>query len=382
MIRRILENKLFTELNDGGKIVILYGSRQVGKTTLIKRIIQNYPLPVLSVNADSDENLAVLSSRNSRRLKRFIGDHKVLFIDEAQRIPDIGINLKIIYEEIPDLKVIVSGSSALDLADRVSEPLTGRTWTYTLFPISFGEWREFKGLSAQPTPSDLEELLLFGSYPELLNLSGENRKIQYLNEIRRSYLYKDVLALGNVKYPEKLDQLVQMLAYQVGNLVSIQELAKSLQLNRDTVLNYIQLLEKGFVIFRLRGYSRNLRKEITKMSKIYFYDTGIRNVIINNFSPIHVRNDIGALWENFLITERKKWLSYSQKYANTYFWNTYTGAEVDYVEEKDGKLYGYEFKWNPNKYREGYRPWENAYKEAHYSCITPEQIGEWLPPIE
>ena len=382
MIKRILENKLFTELNDGGKIVILYGSRQVGKTTLIKRIIQNYPLPVLSVNADSDENLAVLSSRNSRRLKRFIGDHKVLFIDEAQRIPDIGINLKIIYEEIPDLKIIVSGSSALDLADRVSEPLTGRTWTYTLFPISFGEWREFKGLSAQPTPSDLEELLLFGSYPELLNLSGENRKIQYLNEIRRSYLYKDVLALGNVKYPEKLDQLVQMLAYQVGNLVSIQELAKSLQLNRDTVLNYIQLLEKGFVIFRLRGYSRNLRKEITKMSKIYFYDTGIRNVIINNFSPIHVRNDIGALWENFLITERKKWLSYSQKYANTYFWNTYTGAEVDYVEEKDGKLFGYEFKWNPHKYRESYRPWENAYKEAHYSCITPEQIGEWLPPIE
>ncbi|MEL6942574.1 MAG: DUF4143 domain-containing protein, partial [Bacteroidota bacterium] len=192
------------------------------------------------------------------------------------------------------------------------------------------------------------------------------------------YLYKDVLALGNIRYPEKLDQLLQLLAYQVGQLVSIQELANTLQINRETVNNYIDLLEKAFVIFKLSGFSRNLRKEITKMSKIYFYDLGVRNAIINNFSPIHLRDDTGALWENFLIAERKKYLAYSFTYANTYFWNTHTGAEVDYVEERNGKYHGFEFKWNPKKFKKTYRPWLSAYPEATYECITPEQLGDWL----
>ena len=378
MINRKIEQRILEDLENSQKIVILYGSRQVGKTTLIKKVIRQLNKKTLSIDADSGEYQDVLSGRNPLRLERLIGDHELLFIDEAQRIPDIGINLKIIHDQIPHVKVIVSGSSSLDLANRVSEPLTGRSWTYNLYPIAFDEWREFRNLSTYFSESQLEELLLFGFYPEVLTISGKDRKIQYLNELRRSYLYKDVLALGNIRYPEKLDQLVKLLAFQIGQLVSLQELADNLQVNRDTIVNYIDLLEKSFVIFRLQGYSRNLRKEITKMSKIYFYDLGVRNAVINNFNPLNLRNDRGYLWENFMIVERKKWLAYQFSYANTYFWRTHTGAEVDYIEEKDGHLYGYEFKWNPRKIKKSYAPWESAYPEATYSCITTDQIEDFI----
>ena len=378
MIDRILEQRLAQELQSSQKIIILYGSRQVGKTTLINKVLRQLNKKTLFVNADSGEYVDILSSRDSLRLKRLIGDHNLLFIDEAQRIPDIGINLKIIHDQKKELRVIVSGSSSLDLANRIVEPLTGRTWTYTLFPVSLEEWRRFRKYPTYLLDSQLEELLLFGNYPEAITIAGKDRKIQYLNELRRAYLYKDILALANIRYPEKLDQLVQLLAYQVGQLVSIQELANNLQVSRETVSNYIDLLEKGFVVFKLPGYSGNLRKEITKMSKIYFYDLGVRNAVVNNFSPLNLRNDTGALWENFLIAERKKWLAYNFSYANTYFWRTHTGAEIDYIEEKDGRLHGYEFKWNTKKYRSRYAPWEQAYPNGTFECITPEQIGDWL----
>lgn len=378
MIQRIIGERLSEDLKEGRKIIILYGSRQVGKTTLVNEIIRRLDYSSLVINADSGEHLEVLSSRDLGRLKRLIGNRELLFIDEAQRIPDIGINLKIIHDGMPEKRVIVSGSSSLDLANRTIEPLTGRTWTYTLFPISLKEWQEYRGHDEYLSESQLEELMLFGSYPEVMNIVGRERKIQYLHELRRSYLYKDVLALGNIRYPEKLDQLVQLLAYHVGQLVSIQELASNLQINRDAVINYINLLEKAFVIFKLPGFSRNLRKEIVKMSKIFFYDVGIRNAVINNFRSLHLRNDTGNIWENFLIAERKKWLAYNHSYANTFFWSTYTGAKVDYIEEKDGQLNGFEFKWNPRKYRTRYAPWVNAYPDATYACVTPDQLGEWL----
>jgi len=378
MIQRIIGERLSEDLKEGRKIIILYGSRQVGKTTLVNEIIRRLDYSSLVINADSGEHLEVLSSRDPGRLKRLIGNRELLFIDEAQRIPDIGINLKIIHDGMPEKRVIVSGSSSLDLANRIIEPLTGRTWTYTLFPISLKEWQEYRGHDEYLSESQLEELMLFGSYPEVMNIVGRERKIQYLHELRRSYLYKDVLALGNIRYPEKLDQLVQLLAYHVGQLVSIQELASNLQINRDAVINYINLLEKAFVIFKLPGFSRNLRKEIVKMSKIFFYDVGIRNAVINNFRSLHLRNDTRNIWENFLIAERKKWLAYNHSYANTFFWSTYTGAEVDYIEEKDGQLNGFEFKWNPRKYRTRYAPWVNAYPDATYACVTPDQLGEWL----
>ncbi|MEM8525178.1 MAG: ATP-binding protein [Bacteroidota bacterium] len=378
MITRSLKERLIEDLKEGKKIILLYGSRQVGKTTLIKKVIQELDYKILSLDADATDQLDVLSSRNPEKIRLLIGDHDLLFIDEAQRIPDIGINLKIIHDQMPEKRVIVSGSSSLDLANRVIEPLTGRTWTYTLYPISLQEWQIYKQLPKQFPKSALETLLLYGSYPEQLTINDERRKIQYLHELRQAYLYKDVLALGNIRYPEKLDQLLQLLSYQVGQLVSIQELANTLQINRETVNNYIDLLEKAFVIFKLPGFSRNLRKEITKMSKIYFYDLGVRNAIINNFSPVNLRDDVGALWENFLLAERKKYLAYSFNYANTYFWNTHTGAEVDYVEERNGKYHGFEFKWNPKKFKKTYQPWINAYPEATYECITPEQLGDWL----
>jgi len=379
MISRVLKKDLVKDLREGQKIVIVYGTRQVGKTTLIHEIINHLPYSSLIINADSGEHREVLSSRDLYKIQRLIGEHELIFIDEAQRIPDIGINLKIMHDQIPEKRIIVSGSSALDLANRVTEPLTGRTWTYTLFPISFNEWRSYRGYPHQYlSTARLEELLIFGSYPEVITLSNQNRKIQYLQELKRAYLFKDILALGNIRYPEKLDQLLQLLAFQIGNLVSIQELANTLQINRETIQNYIDLLEKGFVIFKLPGFSRNLRKEITKMSKIYFYDVGIRNAIINNFNSLIVRDDVGRLWENYLVAERKKWIAYTHSYANTYFWNTYTGAEVDYVEERGGVLHGYEFKWNPKKYRTTYTPWETAYPEAQYTCITYEQVGTWL----
>ena len=378
MIPRILRSRLINDLQEGKKIIILYGTRQVGKTTLIQRILDELPYTYLSINADLGTYTSILSSRKIEQIRRLIGDRELMFIDEAQRIPDIGINLKIIHDQLPHKRVIVSGSSSLDLANRITEPLTGRTWTYTLFPISLSEWQQYSGRPSFFTPSQLEELLLFGSYPEVITTEGSTRKIQYLEELTQAYLYKDVLALGNLKYPEKLNQLLQLLAFQIGQLVSTQELANTLQINRETVNHYIELLEKGFVIFRLKGFSRNLRKEITKLSKIYFYDLGVRNAVINNFSPVALRNDMGRLWENFLIAERKKWLAYSFSYANTYFWRTHTGAELDYVEEANGKLQGYEFKWNPNKYRTTYKPWQEVYTEASFQCITPDQIGEWL----
>ena len=291
MIDRILEQRLAQELQSSQKIIILYGSRQVGKTTLIHKVLRQLNKKTLFVNADSGEYVDILSSRDPLRLKRLIGDHNLLFIDEAQRIPDIGINLKIIHDQKKELRVIVSGSSSLDLANRIVEPLTGRTWTYTLFPVSLEEWRRFRKYPTYLLDSQLEELLLFGNYPEAITIAGKDRKIQYLNELRRAYLYKDILALANIRYPEKLDQLVQLLAYQVGQLVSIQELANNLQVSRETVSNYIDLLEKGFVVFKLPGFSGNLRKEITKMSKVYFYDPGVRNAVINNFSPLNLRND-------------------------------------------------------------------------------------------
>jgi len=378
MIARALAPTLLKELQHSNKIIILYGSRQVGKTTLINELIQKLSFKTLKVNADSGEDLSVLSSRSPEALKRFIGEADLLFIDEAQRITDIGINLKIIHDTMPEKRVIVTGSSSLDLANRISEPLTGRTWTYTLFPISFREWLEHNPVSSGLNVAKLEGLMLYGSYPEAITIEGAQRKIQYLNELKQAYLYKDVLALGNIRYPEKLNQLVQLLAYQMGQFVSIQELAKSLKVNRDTINNYIDLLEKGFVLFRLGGFSRNLRKEMTKMNKIYFYDLGVRNAVINDFSPIHLRKDKGSLWENFLIAERKKHLSYTLQFANTYFWNTHTGAEIDYVEETGGKLNGFEFKWNPKKYRNSYTPWQSAYPEASFKCITPDQIREFI----
>lgn len=383
MITRAIENSLKKILENKQKIIVLFGARQVGKTTLVQAIIKDSPYKILRINADEQQYNEVLSSRDFLKLSGLVEGYDLLFIDEAQRITDIGINLKILFDKIPNLKIIITGSSSLDLANRVNEPLTGRIITNTLYPVSVTEWQSHNGLNDYAVSQNLDELLLFGMYPEIFSLKNFNQKRKYLDDLCKSYLYKDVLALANIKYPEKLNQLLKLLAYQVGQLVSLQELSITLQIHREAVLNYISLLEKSFVIFRLSGFSRNLRKEVVKMDKIYFYDTGVRNTLINNFNSVQLRNDKGQLWENFLMAERMKANAYNETFVNSYFWRTYSGAELDLVEEKDGQLHGFEFKWGNQKKRlTAPSAWTKTYENSTYECISPENFAKWLrsPP--
>jgi len=299
------------------------------------------------VNADQLKYVDILSSRDLSKLKSLVHGYEVLFIDEGQRIPYIGINLKILHDMLPQLKILVTGSSSFLLSDRVTESLTGRKRVYTLLPISMGELS--KTYNSFELNDQLEERLIYGQYPEVINLVGYNEKEDYLREITSSYIYKDILELEHIKYPLKIRDLLRLLAFQVGSQVSIPELGRQLGLNRETVERYLYLLEQSFVIFRLSAFSRNLRKEISKSQKFYFYDNGIRNLLTDNLHALKMRNDIGALWENFILSERKKALLYDNKHVHSYFWRTYSGTEIDYIEEVQGKLYAFEIKYNKSK---------------------------------
>ncbi|TAK46491.1 MAG: ATP-binding protein [Saprospiraceae bacterium] len=375
MIQRSIEATIRDDLANSGKIIIVYGPRQVGKTTLVQKILKTLPLRVLEVNADQFKYHDVLSSRDLARMKELVGNNELLFIDEAQNISNIGINLKILRDNLPELKIIATGSSSFELANKLKEPLTGRTSTFQLYPIALQE------LAARHTPFELkdrlETYLLYGMYPEVLTMEGSDRKIRHLRELTSAYLYKDVLQLANLKHADKIVKLLKLLAFQVGSLVSLHELGKSLEMSHETVNNYIDLLEKGFVLFRLTGFSRNLRKEVNKMSKIYFYDTGIRNMLIENFNPIGLRHDIGALWENFLLAERIKKMEYQQLYGSRYFWRTYSGAELDYVEERAGQLSGFEFKWKAGKQRPP-ASWPDTYHYASYQLVNRDNFLEFV----
>ena len=377
MIPRKLEPKLLDLLKRSNKVLVLYGARQVGKTTLAQNLLRKVEGKHLNINADKAPYPEVLSSRDFEKLQGLVSGYDLLFLDEAQRVPDIGINLKILHDNIPDLKILVTGSSSLDLANRIKEPLTGRTWTYRLFPISVSEWQLYTGANNFELRIKLDEWMRFGMYPEVLQIENHDEKRKYLEELTSAYLYKDILTLANIRYPEKLRQLLKLLAYQLGNLVSIHELATSLQINRETVINYIDLLEKAFVIFQLGSFQRNLRKEVTTMNKIYFFDTGVRNAIIENFSPVHLRNDVGALWENFLISERLKKSEYDGLYANRYFWCTHSGAELDYVEERNGKLIGYEFKWKSKSSRTP-KTWLETYDNAEWHVLNRDNFYDFV----
>lgn len=369
MFQRIIKSQIEQDIFSYEKIIILYGSRQVGKTTLVKELLKNSPETLL-INADQLVYNDIFSSRDLKAMKEIIGVKKILFIDEAQNIKDIGINLKILYDEISELKIIVTGSSSFELANTIREPLTGRTKTYRLFPISVEEILQQS--SAFELKTQLESLLIYGMYPDILMAEGRDKKIDHLNELASAYLYKDILQLSGIKYADKIRKLLQMLALQIGSTVSIHEMAKALEMSHETVAHYIDLLEKGFIIFRLSGYSNNLRKEIVKMNKIYFYDLGIRNNLINNFNALSMRNDVGALWENFLIVERMKNIAYHRKRVNSYFWRTYTGAELDYIEEVDGALHGFEMKWGkPSK---APASWLENYTNATFECITRDNF--------
>lgn len=374
-IPRSLSSQIQEKLKLGKKAILLYGPRQVGKTTLVKKIIEGLPYKILSINADEQKYIDILSSKDFSKLKSLVAGYHLLFIDEAQRIPDIGVNLKILIDQMPDLKIIATGSSSFDLMNKVTEHLTGRAWSYTLFPISFSE---LSGLyNSFELQSQLEERLIFGSYPEIFSFANNQTKREYLEQISNAYLFKDIFEFANVKHTSKIRDLVKLLAFQIGNEVSMAELAASLGMSKVTVESYIDLLEKAFVVFRLHGFSRNLRKEVTKMDKIYFFDLGIRNIVIDNVKLLKDRNDAGALWENFLIVERMKFLNYEKKLATQYFWRTYTGAELDYVEEIEGQLIGYEFKYGIKKTKAP-KSWMHTYPEADFKDINRENFLTFL----
>ena len=338
MIDRVLESTVAGKL-DSGKAIIIVGARQTGKTTLVRRVLDGREY--LFLNGDDPSVRAVLTDANSQQIRRLLAGHQIVFLDEAQRIPRIGITLKIITDQFPDVRLLVSASSSFDMGQELNEPLTGRKWEYTLFPVSWEEFEDHVGYL--PAEQQLETRLIYGSYPEIVASPGEER--ERLQQLVGSYLYRDILAYSGIRKPEVLDHLLQALAFQVGGEVNYNELSQTIGLNKGTVADYIDILEKGYVVFRLSSFSRNLRNEIKRTRKIYFYDNGVRNAVVGNFQPIELRPDKGALWENFLVSERRKHNVYQKTGARMSFWRTRQKQEIDYVEELDGRIAAYEFKW-------------------------------------
>ena len=371
MIPRILRHTILSHLKESRKVLLLFGARQVGKTTLLKLLIKPDSTSTLWINADQVKYHEALSGRDLLKIREVIGDHSLVVIDECQNIPDIGMNLKIIYDEMPDVKVIATGSSSLDLAQAAKEPLTGRAISYNLFPVSVQEL--LLSNTVFQVKSELPQYLLYGMYPEILTIRGAENKKKHLRELVSSYLYKDVLMLSNIRHSDKIHKLLQLLAYQTGNLVSVHELGKTLGMSHDTVATYIDLLEKGFIIQRLSGLSKNPRKEVSKMDKIYFTDVGIRNALIEDFNSIDIRSDVGHLWENFLIMERLKYRHYNHIHGKVWFWRTYSGAELDLVEQRDGKFFGFEIKWKKSKSRPPEK-WLKGYRKSSYEVIDKENF--------
>ena len=342
-IRRHIEDKIFK-----GKIIIVYGARQVGKTTLIKDIEARYDKQnPLYLSCDEPDMRELLTTKTSTELKDTIGKHELVFIDEAQRVPDIGLTLKLIADNFPHIQVIATGSSSFELSSSVVEPLTGRKYEFYLFPLSVQELSSI--YSPLETNRLIENRLIMGMYPEVITDPNESKDL--IKELAESYLYKDILTYQGIRSPEALERLVQALALQIGSEVSYNELAGTAGIDKKTVDTYIQILEKAFVIFRLNPFSRNLRNELKKLRKIYFFDTGIRNAVIRNLNPIHLRQDAGQLWENFLISERMKYNLNNRIDVNAYFWRNHQQQEIDYLEDNSGLLSGFEMKWGTKRHR-------------------------------
>ncbi|NLO50097.1 MAG: ATP-binding protein [Bacteroidales bacterium] len=338
MYLRSLRDKIEKRIGSG-KVIIVIGPRQVGKTTLIESILKTKDY--LLLDGDDPKTRTLLSASNTEQIRSILGNNQFVFIDEAQRIDGIGLTVKIITDRFKEVQLFASGSSSFDLSNKINEPLTGRKWEYQLFPISWEEYENHHGYLY--SEQQLENRLLYGFYPDVLNNPGD--EIPILRNLVSSYLYKDILSFADLRKPEVLDKLVQALALQVGSEVSYSELAQIVNVDKNTISKYIDILQKGYIIFRLGSFSRNIRNEIKTSNKIYFYDNGVRNMIVGNFSPLELRGDKDALWENFLISERVKQIEYKQSLARIYFWRTKQLQEVDFVEEESGKITGFEFKW-------------------------------------
>lgn len=373
MIIRQLEKTILSKL-DTGKAIILLGPRQTGKTTLLTEIAETKSSQLLLLNCDDPIIREQLDNANTEQLKQIIGTKKLIFIDEAQRVKNIGLTLKIITDQIKSVQLLVSGSSSLELSNEISEPLTGRKWEYMLYPISWTELTDHIGyLQAQ---QQLEQRLIFGMYPEIITNLGNEKEI--LLQLTGSYLYKDLLSYKGIRNPDLIEKLLKAIALQLGNEVSYNELARLLQVDKNTVSHYLKLLEQAFIIFRLQPFARNLRNEINTNRKIYFFDNGIRNALIANYNPPNLRQDIGALWENFLISERMKLLNNRQTFFNRYFWRTSQQQEIDYIEERDGTLHAYELKWNPRQTIKFPKTFLNTYKNVELQGIHSKNFHDYL----
>lgn len=372
MIERINKQRILDKLGKG-KAILLFGPRQTGKTTLLHQILdENHD--VMWLNGDEADVQQLFGNASSSRLKSVFGDCNTVVLDEAQRITNIGLSLKLITDQIKSIQLIVTGSSALELANRTQEPLTGRKWEHFLYPLSFGEMVEHHGLLEEKRM--ISHRLVYGSYPEIVNNPGKEKEI--LKQLTDSFLYKDLLMVGGLKKPSKIISLLQALAFQTGSEVSYNELGRTIGLDNQTVEKYIDLLEKSYVIFKVGALSRNLRKELKRGRKIYFYDNGIRNALIAQFGPIELRPDRGALWENYLMTERRKFLEYNDMWINSYFWRTQDQQEIDYVEEQDGTFRAWEFKWNPGAKARLSKTFANAYPNSDFKVITPRNVEDFL----
>ncbi len=358
------------------KVTILLGPRRIGKTILIKNMLQNTTEPYILLNGEDINTHELLARRSVENYKSILGVKRLLVIDEAQNIPDIGNILKLMIDEITGLRILITGSSAFDIENKTGEPLTGRKITRRLFPISESEYQQIE--SPLTWTDGLRHRLIYGNYPELLHMENQADKTRYLNELVTSYLMKDILALENIRNSEKIVSLLRLLAFQVGSMVSTSELGQKLGMSVNTVSKYLDLLTKVFVIHRVGGFSRNLRKEITKSNRWFFYDNGIRNILTANMNPIDLRNDQGLLWENYIISERLKYQSYNGMVSNNYFWRTYDQQEIDWIEDRGGQLHAYEFKWNPQKKSRVPKGWERTYTDASYEVIHPGNYREWV----
>jgi len=373
MIERLLKEQINKKLWRG-KVIIIVGPRQVGKTTLLRMLTKDSDRRVLVWNCDEPDVRRKLTEPSSTALGAETSEADLILIDEAQRVQNIGIALKLLVDNFPDKQVVVTGSSAIELSNSINEPLTGRKYEYMMFPFSAEELiREFGATNERRL---LERRLLYGSYPEVVNHPGEERET--LTNLVSSYLYKDIFSFQDVRKPEIIEQLLQALALQVGSEVSFNELGRTLGLTSITVQRYIDLLEKSYVLFHLRSFSRNVRSELKKSRKIYFYDNGVRNAILGDYKPLDLRNDTGALWENYLISERMKRNAYNAFYGKSYFWRTKQQQEVDYIEDYDGVLHAYEFKWSSTKQPRLTKTFTNGYPDHTFTVVNPDNYQDFV----
>lgn len=375
VINRIIEPQI-TNLLQSNKVILILGTRRVGKTFLINSIQKNYQSKILFLNGEDFDVQEIIKNRSTSNYKRLVGDNKLIIIDEAQSIPEIGMALKLLIDTNPNLTIVATGSSSLDLMNKTGEPLTGRHYQFNLYPLSQMELMPTENFLE--TKQNLEERLIFGSYPELINIVSSDDKRNYLQQLVQSYLLKDILSFGGIKHSDKIVSLLRLIAYQVGSEVSYNELGTQLGMNRLTVESYLDLLSKVFIIYKLPSYSTNQRKEVTKSSKWYFFDNGIRNAIINDFRTPTLRNDIGILWENYLVSERIKSNKYLNQTKELYFWRNYNQQEIDLIEVRDGMIATFEFKYSDNKKVKQPISFKALYPESTFECINKDNYLDFV----